>query len=82
MDDPLIFLSKIENGKMTIEEAKETQKNLIDYLKMIRKWNKNQEQEEILKNLYMLFNLRNDGITFIKGYSSMILEVKRKGLKN
>ena len=64
---------------MTIEEAKETQKNLVDYLKMIRKWNKNQEQEKTLKNLYMLFNLRNDGI---KGYSSMILEVKRKGLKN
>ena len=45
---------------------------------MIRKGNKNQEQEKTLKNLNMLFNGRNDVINFIEDYSSMILEAKRK----
>ena len=77
-DDPLTFLNKIKKGKITIEEAKESQKNFINYLKMIRKGNKNQEQEKTLKNLNMLFNGRNDVINFIEDYSSMILEAKRK----
>ena len=50
-DDPLTFLNKIKKGEITIEEAKESQKDFINYLKMIRKVNKNQEQEKTLKNL-------------------------------
>ena len=45
---------------------------------MIQKENKNQEQEKTLKNINMLFNGRNNVINFIEGYSSMILEAKRK----
>ena len=49
---------------------------------MIRNRNKNQEQEKALKNLNMIFNGRNDVINFIQSYSSIILEAKRKLLKN
>ena len=45
---------------------------------MIRKGNKNQEQEKTMKNLNMLFNGRNDIINFIEVYKSMVLETKRK----
>ena len=75
---PLIFFNKIKKGKITIEEAKESQKDFINYLKMIRKGNKNQAQEKTLKNLNMLFKGGNDAINFIEDYSTMILEAKRK----
>ena len=45
---------------------------------MMRKRNKNQEQEKTIKILNMLLNGKNDTINFIEGYSSMILEAKRK----
>ena len=45
-DNPLTFLNKIEKGETTIEEEKESQKDFNKYLKMIRKGNKNQEQEK------------------------------------
>ena len=77
-DDLLTFLNKIKKDKITIEETKESQKDFINYLKMIRKGNKNQEQEKTLKYLNILFNGRNDAISFIEGYGSMILEAKRK----
>ena len=70
-------MTKLKKGKI-IEEAKESQKDFINYLKMIRKGMKNQEQEKTLANLNMLFNGRNDAINFIEGYGSMILEAKRK----
>ena len=43
-DDPLIFLNKIQERKITIEEAKESQKDFDKYLKTIRKKNKTHEQ--------------------------------------
>ena len=43
-DDPLIFLNKIQERKITIEEAKESQKDFDKYLKTIRKRNKTHEQ--------------------------------------
>ena len=55
-DDPLTFLNKIKKSEITIEEAKESQKNLNNYLKKIRGGNKTQEQRKILANLNMLFN--------------------------
>ena len=77
-DDPLTFLNKIKKGEITIEEAKESQKDFINYLHMIRKGNKTQEQEKLQKNLNMLFNGRNDAINFIEGYGSTILAAKKK----
>ena len=52
---------------------------------MMRKRNKNQEQEKTIKIPNMLFNSKNNTINFIEGYSSTILEAKRKAseeLKN
>ena len=34
---------------------------------MIRKGNKNQEQEKTLENINILFNGRNDAINFVEG---------------
>ena len=48
------------------------------YLKMVRKGNKIHKQEKALANLKMFFNERNEAITFIDGYSSMILEAKKR----
>ena len=48
---------------------------------MIRKGNKNKEQEETLKNLNIPFNGRNAAINFIEDYSSMILEYLKKYFK-
>ena len=45
---------------------------------MVRKGNKNHEQEKILANLNILFNGRNEAISFINGYGSMILETKKR----
>ena len=45
---------------------------------MIRKGNKNREQEKTLANLNILFNGRNNAINIIEGYGSTILEAKRK----
>ena len=53
-------------------------KDFINYLKMIRKGNKNREQEKTLANLNILFNGRNDAINIIEDYGSTILEAKRK----
>ena len=62
---------------MTLEEARDHQKDYLGYLKSIRKGNKNAKQKEILANLNMLYNVREEAIKFIKYYSSMILEAKR-----
>ena len=74
---------------MTLEGAKDYQKDYLHYLKNIRKGNKNAKQSEILANLNMLYNAREEAIKFIEDYGSMILEAKRlaredqvgKGLK-
>ena len=76
--NPLNFLNKIKKSKITIEEAKESQKDFDHYFKRMRKEKKTQEQEKTLANLNVLFNGRNDAINFIEGYGSMILEAKRK----
>ena len=44
--DPLTFLNKIKKGEITIEETKESQKDFDKNLKIIRKGNKNEEQEK------------------------------------
>ena len=82
-EDPLVFLNDIKAGKISLENAKNLQKDYNEYLKKVRKGNKNKEQ----KRNFILFNERNNAIRFIEDYSSMILEAKRlvkqerKGLK-
>ena len=63
--DLLTFLTKILKSEITLEEAKESQKDFYKYLKTIRKGNKNQELEKTLANIKILFNGRNDAINFI-----------------
>ena len=77
LEDPLTFLNKIKKGETSLEEAKDTQQNYLDYLNIIRKGNKNAEQRKSLANINMLYNARNDAIKFIEDYGSMILEAKK-----
>ena len=72
-NDPFTFLNKIKKGEITIEEAKESQKDFNKHLKMIRRGNKNHEQEKTLANINMFFSGINNAINFI---DSMILQFK------
>ena len=89
LKSPLTLLDEIKKGEMTLEGAKNHQKDYRDYLKNIRKGNKNVKQKEILANLNMLYNAREEAIKLIEDYGSMIFEAKRlaredqggKGLK-
>ena len=89
LKSPLTLLDKIKKGEITLEEAKNYQKNYLDYLKTIQKGNKSVKQRETLANLNMFYNARKEAIKFIEDYGSMILEAKRlakedqegKGLK-
>ena len=76
LKSPLTLLDKIKKGQMTLEEAKNDQINYLDYLKTIRKGNKNVKQRETLANINMFYNAREEAIKFIEDYGSMILEAK------
>ena len=52
---------------MTLEEAKNYQKDYLGYLKNIQKGNKNN----------MFYNAREEAIKIIEDYGSMILEAKK-----
>ena len=75
--DPLTLLDKIKKGELTLETAKDYQKNLFEDINYIRKGNKNAEQKKVLANLNMFYDGRNSSIKFIEDYGSMILETKR-----
>ena len=77
LEDHLTFLKEIKKDETSLEEAKATQQNYLDYLNIIRKGNKNAEQRKSLANINMLYNARNDAIKFIEDYDSMILEAKK-----
>ena len=77
LKSPVTLLDEIKKGEMTLEEARDYQKDYLGYLKSIRKGNKNAKQKEILANLNMLYNVREEAIKFIEDYGSMILEAKR-----
>ena len=87
--DPISLLNAIKKGKMSLEEAKNTQKNYLHYLNIIRKGYKNPVQKKTLSNIENHFNAKESAIKFIEDYGSMILEAKRlakedqegKGLK-
>ena len=77
LKDPLTLLDEIKKGEMTLEEAKNYQKDYLGYLKNIRQGNKNVEQRQTLANLNMFYNAREEAIKFIEDYGSMILEAKK-----
>ena len=76
LEDPLVLLKEIKEGKISIQEAKNTQKEFNKQLNLIRRGNKNQEQRQTLNNTNNLYNVRDMAITFIEDYGSMILEAK------
>ena len=75
--DPISLLNAIKKGEMSVEEAKNRQKDYLKYLNIIRKGNKNPRQKRTLSNIENYFNARNSAIKFIEDYGSMILEAKR-----
>ena len=75
--DPIDLLNDIKEGKISLEEAKEKQKDYYSYLSMIRKGNKNASQKRTLANINIHYNARNSAIKFIEDYNSMILEAKK-----
>ena len=78
IEDPIALLSDIKKGKISLEEAKEKQKNYYNYLNTIRRGNKNASQKRTLANINIFFfNARYNAIKYIEDYSSMILEAKK-----
>ena len=75
--DPITFLNEFKNGKVSVEEAKTIQQYYLEYLNTIRKGNKNVEHRKTLANINILYSGRNNAITFIEDYGSMILEAKK-----
>ena len=74
--DPMTLLKDIGDGKISVEEAKEKQKDYYSYLNTIRRGNKNASQKRTLANINILFNARDNVIKYVEDYSSMILETK------
>ena len=75
--DAMTFLKDISEGKISVEEAKEKQKDYYSYLNTIRRGNKYASQKRTLANINILFNARDNVIKYIEDYSSMILESQR-----
>ena len=75
--DPIALLNDIKKGKISLEEAKEKQKDYYNYLNTIQRGNKNANQKRTLANISIFFNARDNAINFIEDYSSMILEAKK-----
>ena len=75
--DLLEFFNDTEAGKISLEEAKNSQQYYEEYLKKMRKGNKSAEQKETLADISIPSNARNNGTKFIEDYDSMIREAKR-----
>ena len=71
--DPIALLNDIQKGKISLEEAKEQQKDYYNYLNTIRRGNKSANQRRTLANM----NIHYNAIKFIEDYDSMILEAKK-----
>ena len=74
IEDLIALLNDIKKGKISLEEAKEQQKNYYNSLNTIRRGNKNASQK---RTFNILFDARDNAIKFIEDYSSMILEAKK-----
>ena len=57
--DPLALLDKIKKGEISLEQAKNNQPNYFEYLKTIRRGNRNNEQKKTLANINLHFNARD-----------------------
>ena len=86
--DPISLLKAIKDGEMSLKEARDRQRNYLQYLNIIRKGYKNSVQKRTLSNIENHFNARERAIKFIEDYGSMVLEARRlakeqegKGLK-
>ena len=77
IEDPIALLHDIKKGKISLEEAKEKQKDYYNYLDTIRKGNKSANQKRTLANINIFINARDNATKFIEDYSSMILEAKK-----
>ena len=77
LEDPLVLLNNIKKGKISIQQANNTQKEFNKELNLIRRGNKNNIQRETLNNINNLYNARDNATKFIEDYGSMILEAKR-----
>ena len=77
---PITLLNNIKKGEISLEKAKEKQKDYYSYLNKIRRGNKNASQKGTLANINILFNARDNAIKFIDDYGSMILEAKKNKL--
>ena len=75
--DPISLLNAIKDGEISLEEAKNRQKNYLHYLNIIRKGNKNSVQKTTLSYIENHFNARGSAIKFIEDYGSMILEARK-----
>ena len=51
INDPMSLLNNIKYGKISLEEAKEKQKDYYNYLNRIRKGNKSANQKRTLANI-------------------------------
>ena len=56
--DPISLLKAIKDGKMSLKEARDRQRNYLQYLNIIRKGNKNSVQKRTLSNIENHFNAR------------------------
>ena len=77
LKDPLVFLKEIKEGRISIQESKNIQKEFNKQLNFIRRGNKNQEQRQALNNINNLYNARDMAIKVIEDYGSVILEAKK-----
>ena len=75
--DPISLLKAIKDGEISLKEARDRQKNYLQYLNIIRKRQKNSVQKRTLSNIENHFNARERAITFFEEYSTMILEARR-----
>ena len=75
--DPISLLNYIKEGKITLKEAKDRQRNYKYYLNIIRKGNKNSVQKRTLSNIENHYDARESVIKFIEDYGTMVLEAKR-----
>ena len=82
IEDPITFLDKMKNGKISLKEAKDQQQNYYTYLNTIRKGNKNSGQKKTLTNINIHFNARDNAIKFIEDCSSMIFLRRKNWQKN
>ena len=75
--DPISLPKAIKDGEISLEEARDRQKNYLQYLNIIRKGYKNSVQKKPLSNIENHFNARENAIKFIENYGLRVLEARR-----